>query len=431
MNKSLFTFLSAFLLVFIYQSVDACSMYKVSIGDKTMVGCNQDAWRNTSKIWFENARSSTEYGVCFTGSRQVGPNRFAPQSAMNEAGLVFSRLVAYYPERKQNLTDKKPITNEVEFLTDILHRCKSVSDVREYVDKYDRRIFLEEVFIYIDKTGDYLVVEPYETIFGNDASYVLSNFCPSITSKEDARKQLRFKKGEEYLKINGIDTSLSFCRAMSDSMHVCRDRNGDGTLLTSIWDTQNGLVNLYFYHSYDTTIQFNIKDELAEGDHQFSIPELFPHNADFQQYLDYKTPFTVNVLRIALVIIAGIIFILSILFLFSYFRKRNIDQFNALKLTFAALNAFLIYYLFILASNEGIYYLEAPYIHPSSNLISLSSYIPFLLLLLFIPITFYTVRDIKVNKRGLMVKSSLLWNNVIYLILIVGFGYWGLFDVFR
>lgn len=406
-------------------------MYKVTLGNKTVVGCNQDAWRTTTKIWFKNARNSEEYGVCFTGSRQIGPNQFAPQSGMNEAGLVFSRLVAYHPEQTLNLADKQPILNGDKYLADLLHICKTVEDVKEYVEKYDRSVFLEEVLIYIDKSGDYLVVEPYKTLMGNDPSYVLSNFCPSITSNEDARKQLRFKNGQEYLKANGIDTSHGFCRAMSDSMHVCRERNGDGTLLTSIWDTQKGLVNLYFYHNYDTTIQFNVQEELAAGDHQVSIPELFPENADFKKYLDYKTPFTVNALRIALVLVAGLIVIISMLSLFSFFRKRRLDQFNGIKLVFIGLNTLLVPYLFILATNESIYYFDAPYIHYNLNLISLSSYIPFLLLILFIPLTFYTIRYLKMNSNGALVKSSLLLNNFLYLLLIIGFGYWGLFEVFQ
>jgi len=33
----------------------SCSMYKITAGGKAMVGRNQDAWRTTMSIWFENA----------------------------------------------------------------------------------------------------------------------------------------------------------------------------------------------------------------------------------------------------------------------------------------------------------------------------------------------------------------------------------------
>lgn len=432
MNKIyvILSLLISFFLTCGIQSANACSMYKVTVDGKTMVGCNQDAWRRTTSIWFEKSTNETEYGACFTGSRKVGPNQFAPQSGMNEEGLAFSRLVAYHPNKNLQQKDKKQIINEVEYLTDILHKCKKVEEVRTYIDMYDHSIFIDEVFIYIDSSGDYLIVEPYQMIKGNDPTYVLANFCPSLTSNQDARKQTRYKNGEDYLRTNTLNTSLEFCRSVSDTMSVCRSRNGDGTLLTSIWDTQKGLVNLYFYHAYDTTIQFNLSEELALGNHIISIPELFPKNPEFQRLINYKTPFNVPSLRVSLVFIGGFIIILSFLFFISFLRKRYTEQFNLIKFLFAGMNVLLFVYLFILATNINIYYFDAPYHDYGSDLISLSSYIPFLLLLILPPLTYYNIRFLKSNSKSVWIKSFLIANNVIYLILIFGFGYWGLFDIY-
>lgn len=394
-----------------------------------MVGCNQDAWRTKTSIWFEKSTNETEYGACFTGSRLVGPNKFAPQSGMNEEGLVFSRLVAYHPNKNLQQTGKKLITDEVTYLTDILHKCKTVEEVRSYIDMYDHSIFIDDVYIYIDKSGNYLIVEPYQMIEGNDPTYVLANFCPSLTNNEDARKQTRYKNGEDYLSNHALNTSLEFCRSLSDTMSVCRNRNGDGTLLTTIWDTQNGLVNLYFYHTYDTTIQFNISRELALGNHIISIPELFPENPEFQRLIEYKTPFNTGSLRISLVFIAGFIIILSFFFFISLLKKKRTDQFNLIKLLFAGINVLLFGYLFVLATNINIYYFDAPYRDYGSALISLSSYFPFLLAVIIFPMTWYNIRLIKNNGKSIWVKSSLIANNFIYLILIAGFAYWGLLDI--
>lgn len=422
------------LLIFIFlncfiQSAKACSMYKVTVNGKTMVGCNQDAWRKTTSIWFEKSTNENEYGVCFTGSRMVGPNKFAPQSGMNEKGLVFSRLVAYHPNKNLNQKKKKQITNEVQYLTDILHKCRTIDEVKRYIERYNHSFFLEDVFIYIDKSGDYLVVEPYELIRGNDPSYVLANFCPSVTSNQNARKQMRYKDGEDYLIANGLATSLDFCRSLSDTMSVCRARNGDGTLLTSIWDVEAGLVNLYFYHNYEHTVQFNLAKELALGDHTISIPNLFPANPEFERYLDYKTPFNVNSLRVALAFLGGGLFFLSFLYLISYFKKRNSEHFSFVKLLFLVLNLISVVYLVVLTTNINIYYFDAPYVDSRSNLISLFSYFPFLLLLLIVPITVYNSQYFKFNSKSKWTKSLLLFNNFTYLFLIIGFWYWGLFDV--
>ena len=97
-------------------------MYKLSADGKTMVGCNEDAWRITSNIWFENALESGQYGAAFTGSRQVSAGRTAPQSGMNEAGLVFSRLVAYHPIEENPFTDRLQISDEVDYLSASMHQ---------------------------------------------------------------------------------------------------------------------------------------------------------------------------------------------------------------------------------------------------------------------------------------------------------------------
>lgn len=421
--------LFCFSLMCYHQYGLACSMYKVTSSGKTLVGCNEDAWRLTSNIWFENSTSDNKFGAGFTGSRMVGVNKYAPQSGMNEVGLVFSRLVAFHPKKNLNQKDKKQINNEVQYLTDIMHKCSTVNEVKQYISSYDHSIFLDDVFIYVDQSGDYLIAEPYQIIEGNDSSYVLANFCPSLTNNQSARKQMRFKNGEDYLKLHGINSSLKFCIDMSDTMHVCRNRNGDGTLLTSIWDTKNGLVNLYFYHNYEATKQFNLKEELAKGNHIISIPSLFPENTEFKRLANYKTPFNLPILRLLLVFIAGGLLFLSLLLVINYFKKRTIDAFNHVKLIFSVLNLLLIAYLFVLCTNINIYYFDAPYKHYSSLLISLSSYTPFLLLIVIVPLTYYNKQYIQFNSKIKWMKYFLIINNLTYLALLIAFNYWGLLHI--
>ncbi len=77
----------------------ACSGYKITMDDKTFLGSNEDAWRTTPHIWFEEAKLIGSYGAAFTGSRYDGENGYAPQSGMNEMGLAFERLASYHPKQ--------------------------------------------------------------------------------------------------------------------------------------------------------------------------------------------------------------------------------------------------------------------------------------------------------------------------------------------
>lgn len=430
--KTIFTTLITltFLVLFI-EKVHACSMYKITTDGKTMVGCNYDTWNTTPKIWFENAKKEDEYGVTINGSRAVSHKRIAPNSGMNEAGLVFARLASYYPKQNNAFPDRIKITDEVDYITGILHKCSSIEEVKNYIEQYDHSKFIEQVFLYIDSTGKYLIVEPYNLIEGDDPHYILSNFCPSITDNETARTLVRYRNGEDFINAHEVKTTLPYCSALSDTMSVCRSRNGDGTLLTSIYDSKNKSVNLYFYHSYENVVQYNLSEELAKGDHVLDIPELFPVNSEFERLKSYITPFNTPQLRIVLLFLGAILTVLSfILTIYTILNKGKAISYRSLILI-SGMNVLLTVYLAILFIHKYIYYFDAPYKHYSSDIISASSYTPFLLLLIIVPFTLFTIRQFKSDKVKSWIRAMLVSNNLIYLMLIVGFGYWGLFNIWN
>lgn len=428
-KKSYIILLVILVLTLSQNKINACSMYKITIDGKTMVGCNHDTWFTTPKIWFENAKQSNEYGAAYTGAREVSANRTAPQSGMNIVGLAFSRLASYYPIQNNPFSNRLKITSEADYLTEILHKCATVKEVKNTLNNINHSFFLNDVFIYIDSLGDYLIVEPYKLIEGNNPNYVLANFCPSITDNKQARKLERYRNGEDFLKNNKAIASLDFCTTLSDTMSVCRSRNGDGTLLTSIWDTKAKMVNLYFYHSYDTFIQFGLTEELAKGDHTISVPELFPENSEFERLVNFKTPSNTVALRLLLVLIAGLLALISFVLFISQLRKNKTTSLSLKSVVvISLLNLMLIAYIFVLITNQGIFYFDVPYKHYNSSLISASSYTPFLTLLLFAPILVYTINRLKSDETNRWIKVLLVSNNLAYLILILGFGYWGLYN---
>lgn len=419
-------FIGLIFLLF-HGSSQACSMYKFTAEGQTMVGCNHDAWQINPKIWFENATLPNEYGAAFTGARVVSNNRTTPQSGMNTKGLVFSRLTSYYPTQENPFSDRLKITDEAKYLSSVLHHCASIDEVKSFIEQYDHSFFLNDVFIYIDSLGDYLIVEPYQLIEGHDAHYVLANFCPSITSLDQAREIERYRSGEDFLNLHDAKATLSYCTALSDTMHVSRSRNGDGTLLTSIWNTTDKVVNVFFYHDYDSTIQYDLAEELAKGDHSILLPEQFPDNPDYTTLVEYKTPFNTVGLRYGLLIMAALLFLLSLMMLIA---NAFSNQGLALKFVvlFSVINLLLIAYLAILTTNKSVFYFDVPYQHHSSSLISASSYIPFLLIVLIGPLLVYTFYSLKSSEVKAWLKSILVVNNLLYLLLISGFAYWGLFN---
>lgn len=411
------------ILLFKFDSSQSCSMYKLTLHGKTFVGCNEDAWRTTPRIWFETKKGALVYGAAFTGSRYDGANGFAPQSGMNEAGLSFSRLASYTPARKVN-GRLKPILNQTNFLKQILHSCRTVEEVEYFVKKFDRSTFIEDVLIYIDKSGKYLIVEPYTTYFGRENSYILSNFCPSITSPKEALKLNRYRKGLELLSSKQ-DTSLEFLSSLSDSMHVCRPKIGDGTLLTSIWNLNDGKIHLYFYHDYRRYKTFDLRQELQKGDHLLSVEHLFTKNAEFEKLGTYKTPKNTLWVMLTMMAFSFVLSCSAVYFLISFIRKK--DQYNYVKVLLSILGFVLSFYVSILCTHQSIVYFQAPFEDRFSQIVSLSAYVPNILGLIILPFIYWNFLVMKVKSWSFITRNLFLLNNVIYVFLLCLFFYWRLF----
>lgn len=401
----------------------SCSTYKITVGDKTIYGMNYDTWFSQPRIWFE----TNGYGAVFTGANYQGGNDLTPQSGMNEYGLSFGTLATPTPNKVKSFDNKKPIQSRSKYLKNILHSCKSVEEVKTFIEEYDHSTLSNDVFIYTDKSGKYLIVEPYELILGNDNKYVLANFCPSTITDFSRIKQPRYVNGAAFLKSK-IDTSLAFCTALSDTMHVCRKKIGDGTLLTSICDLSRGMVHLYFYHDYKHMVQFNLKEELSKGNHAYEITSLFPANIEYQKFIDFQIPMNNNkidwFLRISLTL-----FVFSFLyFLISYFGNRK-TEFANYKLLLATLSLCLAYYMFVLATEMGIFYFPSPYKNYKFGLIDIVSYLPFLLVFLIVPLLIINRKLIKSKAWKSFSRFLFIINNIAYLILIVLFSYWGFYNI--
>ena len=100
-----------------------CSMFKLTMYGKTMVGNNEDFWNPNTRIWFEQGKAN-EYGAIY-----VGYDNFWPQGGMNQAGLVFDGFSMDYLVINDTLGKKSLGAN---FLRDIMKKCTVVDDVKKY-----------------------------------------------------------------------------------------------------------------------------------------------------------------------------------------------------------------------------------------------------------------------------------------------------------
>ena len=427
-NKSSIRCILALLLLLVVDYARPCSMFKITLFGKTMVGNNEDAWRVGSRIWFETGK-----GGCF-GAAYVGHNDGLPQGGLNEAGLVYDGFAVYRRTLKP-ATGKKKIEDPGGFLKSILQQCASIREVQNFVHQYDRSRFNGSMLLFADKSGHYLVVEADTTIAGQNEKYVLSNFCPSQTPHPEEVKIERYRRGMAFLQ-NKEDTSLRFCTSMMDTMHECRAKIGDGTTYTTIYDLTEKLIYLYFYHDYRHCISFNLQGELLKGDHAFLMSDLFPPNPEYIRYTRFNTPFTNTRMRIILNLVMAFLILSLPCYLLIFLRdhKRKVRAPGMRKYIFIGpvlltMNLCLAYYTYQLLSNKAIFYFDTPYTEDGRWLLNLSSYCPVALLFLFIPVMTFAVLYLRQSPLNKYYLALFILNAIGYGILLALFRYWGLYGI--
>ncbi len=420
-------FLAYILLVSV--AVFPCSMFKITMYGKTMVGNNEDAWRLDSRIWFENGKDG-KYGSAY-----VGHNDLFPQGGMNEMGLVYDGFAVN--TRKLNpVYGKKYIDNMSSFLKMIMQNCKSVDEVHNLLNQYNRSIFNGAMLLFVDITGKYLVLEVDTITTGNNSEYILSNFCPSGTKPDDV-KIPRYIRGNLFLKKNNPDTSLGFCLSVMDTMHECRSKIGDGTTYTTIYDLKEGIIYLYFYHDFKHVVKFKLHQELGKGDHMIRMLDIFPTNQEYIRFTEYKTPFNSIFLRSGFYALIAFYIATAIIYISILIRKRGVNNIKinykwnkALVWMYIYVNITLAYYLSILLNNQPIYYFDSPYKFYNNHLLDALSYFPIVLLIVIIPIIYLNIRMVKQADGTKYMRLLLPFNSFTYILAIAMFGYWGLFKIF-
>ncbi len=117
----------------------------------------------------------------------------------------------------------------------------------------------------------------------------------------------------------------------------------------------------------------------------------------------------------------------SLYFLINYFRTRNQQKYNWVKLFLILIGPLLFYYIFILNTNTSIFYFPAPYYDSHSVMVTLVSYLPHLLVIAIFPLLMINYRIIKEKSWKTFSLLTFSINNVLYLVLIGFFVYWQMF----
>lgn len=408
------------------QTALACSMCKITLDGKTIVGNNEDMWSHEAKIWFENGDQNSY------GSVYLGHVNNSPQGGMNEAGLVFDALTLLPNPRPYNKTNKKPVKYTNDILVKVMQKCATINEVELYLQDYNLSCISSGMIWFIDKAGDYLIVESDTMIWGNDPSYVLTNYRVSENKSVADIKIPRHHKGLDRIK-NVKDNSFEFCASVMDTMKACRGELGDGTLYSNIFDTQTGDIYLYFYHDFSTFVKYNLKEELKKGNQVIKIPELFPENEEYEKYLSYKTPFNSHFVYWILSVSGILLLLISIYFCFSliwnliktkkYFFKFSNNYFFLFILIVNFLALILIPILLI---RQPIFYFGFEGSLANFPFTQQIIYFPILIALLTVVLLFIRFKFLKTDNWNLFLRMILSLNFIILVVNLIFYNYWNI-----
>ena len=260
-------------------SVNACSMYKITRDGKTIVGNNEDWISPNNQFWFDPGEDG-EYGVMNIGLL----NNFA-QGAINEAGLVFDGFANPYLEVK-NLDGKISIPIG-EAVQKIMHSFENVREVKKYLASINLQSLSSGQLVFVDKTGEYLIVEGDELILGKEAEKTFSNFYYSQINSVEEVELPNVQNGLEFMKKSTAKCSFNYCGSVMKSLS-----NPDGyTQYSTIYDLDKLTIRVYLFHDYSQFVEIDLLKELKSGSHRFMIADLFPKESKgFQHFFKYNDP---------------------------------------------------------------------------------------------------------------------------------------------
>jgi len=237
------------------------------------------------------------------------------------------------------------------------------------------------MLFFADANGGCLLLEPDTLFTGNDTWYALSNWRMSTCSDPATIPIPRFQDGRQLLK-SGSGASLEGAEEVLATMSDCREKMGEGTLSSVLFDPQETQAHLYFYHDLSERITFDLKDELAKGDRSVDMASLFGARPDHERLRNHITPFHQRWLfwaLLALAALAGILGAVNLVQLIvrgvAKLRGRNSGSLITPLLSGLA-NATLMGLIGVLLMQEGVYYFGLGSVHKALG------WLPWLLLLL-------------------------------------------------
>lgn len=336
----------------------ACTAFTVSQNGRSFIGCNEDAWSINANIRFEQGRDGN-YGAIYFAHYNGHPLRaMIDQIGMNEMGLMYDGLgirpkqVPPTPGLEQrHFSELMPL---------VLRRCADVQEAAAMLRNFDQSILPSAMIFMADQHGGYLIIESDTIIQGHDPWFAVGNWRMGSCVDPATIPIPRLQQGRQLLTA-GNGATYEEARDVLKAMIACRERMGEGTLFSVLFEPSTATAHLYFYHDFSEVITFHLKDELPKGDRTVDMASLFGQRPEYGRLLAYLTPFHQRWLfwaLLTLACVAGIVGCIALYFTLRAVIDRVRHKRGAFFMTIVVglAGALTITMVGVLLMQEGVYY---------------------------------------------------------------------------
>lgn len=237
----------------------ACTMFKVTKNGKTLAGNNEDYFTTYTRVWFEPA-SEKKFGRVYFGFSDM-----YPQGGMNDQGLVFDGFATPTLEVENSL-DRERYNGS--FVEKVMEECATVEEVLNVFNRYSLHWMKKCQLMFVDKTGDSVIIEG--DIIQRQKKYyqVVTNFYMSVPNL-GGYPCWRYNTAVDMLESSS-EISIDLCKSILN-----RTGSTGSTQYSNIYDLNQGIIYLYYYHNFEEFIYIDLKEELEKGYAVHDLPLLF------------------------------------------------------------------------------------------------------------------------------------------------------------
>jgi hypothetical protein len=249
--------------------VHGCTFVSMAKGGLVLVGYNEDFLDLRTALWLFPAKEKA-YGRMLWGYDRP---LFPYQGGINEKGLFVDFNAVGVETGWKPDPDKPDLADDP---TDyLLSRFAAVDEVIEFFERNDVDLNWG-VFVVADAKGRSVVIEwangQLQVLENGQGYQICTNDLLSPTGEPFKHSDIRWKLADKMLR-DQTTASVGLIRRVLSA--TCAQFDFTTTLYSTICDLVDKKVYLYHFHNYEEVIVLDLKEELAKGASNHSIPDLF------------------------------------------------------------------------------------------------------------------------------------------------------------